>query len=59
MMATSASKGVLEMSVIKEEVGGDRLTKISARSSHKSQKSIISNPPENPILIGTSKTVKG
>lgn len=56
MLATNASRSVLEMSVIKEEAGGDR---VSARSSHKSQKSIISNFPENPVVIGNSKTVKG
>ncbi len=47
------------MSGMKEEIGGDRLGKGSARSSVKSHKSIITNPPENTITIGTSKTVKG
>lgn len=36
ILGSNASKSIHEMSVIKEEMGGDRMSKISGRSSMKS-----------------------
>jgi hypothetical protein len=55
---TNASRSIHEMSVLKEDFGDTRVSaRVSNRSSHKS---VISNPPEKLLNLGTSsKTVKG
>mmetsp|Transcript_1188 Transcript_1188/g.1198 ORF Transcript_1188/g.1198 Transcript_1188/m.1198 type:complete len:125 (+) Transcript_1188:2078-2452(+) len=56
---TNASKSFHEMSVIKEEGGGDKMSKVSGGGSLRSQRSVITNNPEPMVNIGGSKVVKG